>query len=602
MRDPPRFGLPSKFDIVALRLESSNSAQALDGSRFLRPPAIEIFVVRILVVSNLYPPRAVGGAELVAHRHALELKRRGYEVSVFAGRPPKSDQSGGELELEIVDGLDVHVLSLRSLEPDRAFHWDAAGRRFRAVLNDVRPDVVHFHNVSGLGVNLILEAKRFGARTACTVHDHWGFCARNTLYRDGAYICEEFEDCHFCVSNVSDEKGKALPTRLRRDFVMTCLSQVDHLVFPSAYLRNAYAAAGFQTRAALVQSNGVETERFDPADRRVGGPVQFSFIGYLGAHKGVDLLIELVERLLADPALDGRWRLTIAGDGHMRAAVSRLAEEAPSRHCVRFLGKLDTSEIPALLASSDVVVLPSVWPENEPVVMLEAIAAGRAQLASRIGGHAELVVDGESGQLFACGDIDDLFAKAVAYIEAPELARRHGAFNRARREAFDQNAAVDAYEEIYRRGPAAAPRGDVIVLCDGQWPTLEIAQLFNNFSMFETQAKLRFIYAEWADERIWERASALFFWSQDANAQFLLRAARMNIPVIAPAGGALARLCEEEGLGGFVYRDFAETIAALATLSERPTPCDASAEDLVDCAAGLIEPGAFGLCAESPAV
>ncbi|WP_424363022.1 glycosyltransferase [Methylocystis parvus] len=540
----------------------------------------------------------------MAHRHALELKRRGYEVSVFAGRPPKSNQSGGELELDNVDGLDVHVLSLRSLEPDRAFHWDAAGRRFRAILNDVRPDVVHFHNVSGLGVNLILEAKRFGARTVCTVHDHWGFCARNTRYRDDGHLCENFEDCHFCVSNVSDEKGKALPTRLRRDFVMTCLSEVDHLVFPSAYLRGAYAAAGFQTGTALVQSNGVEIARFDPADRQGGGPVQFAFIGYLGAHKGVDLLIELVERLLADPGLNGRWRLVIAGDGHLRAAISRLAEETPNRDYVNFFGKLDTSEIPTLLAASDVVMLPSVWPENEPVVMLEAIAAGRAQLASRIGGHAELVVDGQSGQLFACGDIDDLVAKAVAYIEAPELARRHGALNRMRRDSFDQSAAVAAYEEIYRTAPAHSPREDVIVLCDGQWPTLETAQLFNNFSMFETKAKLRFVYAEWADAQIWERASAVFFWSPDANAQFLLRAARMNIPVIAPAGGALARLCEEEALGGFAYKDFAEAIAALTMLSagQDRTPCDASAEDLIDCATGLIEPGAFSLCAENPAI
>lgn len=559
--------------------------------------------MRILVVSNLYPPRAVGGAELVAHRHAIELKRRGHEVSVFAGRPPKSNQSGGEMDLEVVDGLDVHLLSLRSLEPDRAFHWDAAGRRFRAVLNDFRPDVVHFHNLSGLGVSLILEAKRFGARTVCTVHDHWGFCARNTLCREGGHICEDFEGCHFCVPNVADEQGKALPTRLRRDFVMTCLSEVDHLVFPSAYLRSAYSAGGFQTEAAFVQSNGVELERFDPADRQDEGPVQFAFVGYLGGHKGVDLLIGMVERLFADPALDGRWRLVIAGDGHLRAAVSRLAEEAPYRDCVRFLGKLETSEIPGLLAASDVALLPSVWPENEPVVMLEAIAAGRAQLASRVGGHPELVLDGESGRLFACGDLDDLVAKAVAYIAEPELARRHGAVNRARRKSFAQDAAVDAYERIYRTPPGGASGAETIVLCDGQWPTLETAQLFNNFSMFEKHAKLRFIYAEWADSRLWERASAFFFWSADANAQFLIRAARMSIPIIGPADGALAQLCEKERLGGFVYRDFAEAIAALTTLpGAKRRARRGGAEDLIDCVASLLQPGAFSLRAEKPVV
>ncbi|WP_457797495.1 glycosyltransferase family 4 protein [Methylocystis sp. S23] len=563
--------------------------------------------MKILIVSNLYPPRAVGGAELVAHRHALELMRRGHEVRVFAGRPPKSSQSGGEMDMEVVDGLDVYLLSIRSLEPARAFHWDAAGRRFRAVLHEFRPEAIHFHNLSGLGVNLILEAKRFGARTVCTVHDHWGFCAKNTRYRDAGYVCDDFEECHFCLSNVSDEDGKALPTRLRRDYVKACLSQVDHLVFPSRYLERAYAAAGFETGGAFVQSNGVEPGRFDASPRPAeSGPLQFAFIGYLGAHKGVDLLLDMAERLLAEPSLAGRWRLSIAGDGHLRARVAHFAEETPHREHVTYLGKLETNEIPALFVASDVAVLPSVWPENEPVVMLEAIAAGRAQLASRIGGHPELVADGESGFLFESGDLDSLVAKAVDYIEAPALARRHGDFNRARRESFAQEAAVSAYERIYASAPRDAVRTDRIVLCAGPWPTLETAQLFNNFSIFEGKGKLRFIYAEWADAHLWEQAAALFFWPQEVDPRFALRAARMNMPVIAPAGGALARLCEEEGLGGFAYNDFPEAVAVLTSLVEReerpPRDRTGFAKNLIDCAAALVEARAFGLAAERPAI
>lgn len=562
--------------------------------------------MRVLIVSNLYPPRAVGGAEIVAHRHALEMKRRGHDVCVFAGRPPKSNQLGGELDLETVDGIDVHLLSIRTLEPDRAFHWDAAGRRFRATLNEFRPDVAHFHNLSGLGSNLILEARRFGVRTICTVHDHWGFCAKNTRYRDDGHVCEDFEECHFCVSNVSDDKGKALPTRLRRDYVMTCLSEVDHLVFPSRYLERAYAEAGFDTRAAHVQSNGVETGRFDPSPSPSGArPLQFAFIGYLGAHKGVPLLIDLVEHLLAQPALAGRWRLAIAGDGHLRARIMKLTESAPHRDCVTFLGKLAVDEIPELLAQSDVVLLPSVWPENEPVVMLEAIAAGRAQLASRIGGHPELVADGQSGQLFESGDLDDLAAKAVAYIERPELARKHGDFNRARRGDFAQDAAVSAYEKLYAMTANKAPPGDRIVLCEGRWPTLETAQFFNNLSLFEKKAKLRFIYVDWADTHLWEQACALFCWSYEVDAQIVNRAARMNMPVIAPAGGAAIRMCEEEGLG-FGYRDYAEAMAALARIADAGAPAApdhaGDAEDMIDCAAALAEPQAFGLTAERPAI
>ena len=572
------------------------------GFKFLSLPPQKNAPMRILVVSNFYPPRAIGGAELVAHRHALEMKKRGHEVRIFAGRPPKSNQSGGELDMELVDRLDVYLLSIRSLEPDRAFRWDAAGRRLRAVLHDFRPEVVHFHNLSGLGANLILEVKRFGAKTICTVHDHWGFCAKNTLYRDGGYVCKEFEECHFCVKNVSDENGKALPTRLRRDYVMSCLSEVDALVFPSRYLERAYAEAGFDTCEAHVQSNGVDIEKFEASPSPGAGPLHFAFIGYLGVHKGTDLVLDMVERLLAEPSLDGRWRLSIVGDGALRTRVSRLVEVAPHRDYVSFLGKLAANEIPAFLASSDVVLLPSVWPENEPVVMLEAIASGRAQLASRIGGHTELVVDGKSGLLFTSGDLNDLITKAVAYIESPALARQHGDFNRARRETVAQNIAVSAYEKIYAQPRRRVTRTDKIVLCDGQWPTLETAQFFNNFSLFEKRRKLRFIYADWADTYLWEQASAFFCWSHDANPRLAIRSVRMNIPVIAPAGSAIVRLCEEQWNGGFGYKDFPEAIAALLAIAERDHVASGhqarAIENLIDCAAALVDADAFSLTAE----
>lgn len=562
--------------------------------------------MKVLIVSNLYPPRAVGGAELVAHRQALALEGRGHKVAVFAGRPPKSNQIGGELGFETIDGIPVYSLSLRSLEPDRSFHWDAAGRRFRAVLNAFAPDVVHFHNLAGLGVNLILEAKRYGVATVCTVHDHWGFCAKNTLYRDNGYVCQDFEECHFCVANVVDDNQRTLPTRLRRDYVMKCLSEVDRLVFPSKYLANAYAQAGFEMRNAQVQSNGVQVERFAPPSRAFPrGSLRFVFVGYLGAHKGLNLLLSAIERLGDDPRLDGRWSLTIAGDGHLRARVRKLAEEDSQDH-VRFLGRLDADEIPTLLAESDVVLLPSVWPENEPVVMLEAIAAGRAQLASRIGGHLELVCEGKSGFLFDSGNIDDLVAKMIAYIDAPDLAERQGAFNLARRGVYAQDAVIAAYEKIYVSSPAHGDAADVLVLCDGGWPTLEMAQLFNNFSLFEKYRKIRFVYSDWVDPRLWQQASALFFWSDDPRETLLLRSARMNIPIVAPVGGAAIRLCEQEGVRAFGYRDYAEALAVLLALSE-PTrrwegPRSSRAEAVIDVAAALIDARACGLSADRPAI
>lgn len=558
--------------------------------------------MRILVVSNFYPPFAVGGAEIVAHRHARELIARGHEVEVFAGRPPRAGQSGGEIEFETIDGVGVHILTLRSLNPDAAFRWGAAGRAFRATALHFRPDVVHFHNVTGLGANLVLEAKLLGLRTVCTVHDHWGYCVRNTLRRPEGFVCRNTEECHFCVPNVSDDSGKALPFRLARDYVRVCLAMVDHLVFPSRYLAEAYRAEGFDPARMSVQTNGVDLDRFQSAPRKgAGGPLHVAVVGYLGEHKGFDLLFEAIDRLLAQPPLAGRWKIEIAGDGHMREKIAALAARPEYCDQVVFHGRLDQDEIPRLMARADVVLLPSVWPENEPVVMLEAIAAGAAQLASRIGGHVDLVDDGRTGLLFESGDARDLAAKLAAYIEEPGLARRHGAANFARRGAFTQAAAVSAYEDLYR-APALKPQGEeAVILCDGGWPAQEVAQLFNSFALFERRTRIRFVYADWADSDLWARARALFLWSDERRSALLGRALRRGLPVIAPAQSGIAAFFAREGGAGVGYGNFAEAIAALLAAADAQD-ADLKRPDLADLATAVSRPQAFAFASEHPAI
>ena len=557
--------------------------------------------MRILIVSNLYPPFAVGGAEIVAHRHARALLARGHEVCVFAGRPPRADQDGGEIEFEMVDGVEVHSIALRSLEPERAFRWEAAGRAFRAVALHVAPDVVHFHNLAGLGANLILEAKRLGLRTVCTMHDHWGYCARNTLLRPEGFVCRDTEDCHFCTPNVADEAGKALPFRLARDYVRVCLSLVDQLVFPSGYLADAYRSEGFDGARMRVQSNGVDLARFDAPRESEGPQLRVAVVGYLGAHKGFDLLFEAVDLLLAESRLAGKWKIAIVGDGHMREKIADLAGQPAYRDHVDFLGKLDQDDIPTLMARADVVALPSLWPENEPVVMLEAIAAGAAQIASGIGGHVDLVDDGRSGLLFASGDAEDLAASIARYVDNPEEARTHGAYNRARRGAFAQDAAVAAYENIYSAESVATNDGDAIILCDGGWPTQEVAQLFNNFTLFERKPRIRFITADWADARLWDRASALFLWSDERRASLLTRALRSGLTVVAPSGGGALEFLLREGGASIGYAGFGEAIAALLAIAEN-APRRQKRADLADLLAAITEADSFALSAEHPAV
>ena len=102
--------------------------------------------MKILMVSNFFPPDTVGGAGIVALRQATALQRYGHTVSIFCGSI--SEEAPGFLTNESYSNLPVYRLRIRSLEKDLDFYWTVAAERFRSVVYFTRPDIVHFHNLS----------------------------------------------------------------------------------------------------------------------------------------------------------------------------------------------------------------------------------------------------------------------------------------------------------------------------------------------------------------------------------------------------------------------------------------------------------------------
>ena len=136
-------------------------------------------------------------------------------------------------------------------------------------------------------------------------------------------------------------------------------------------------------------------------------------------------------------------RLEVAGDGPERAALEALAHDvAPGR--VRFLGRLDRTELHRRMAGAAAVVVPSVWYENQPMVVLEAFALGRPVIGTDLGGTPELVDPGRTGWLVPPGDAAALSAAVTAAVDDGDEADRRGAAARAvagRDHALDRHLA-----------------------------------------------------------------------------------------------------------------------------------------------------------------
>ena len=199
----------------------------------------------------------------------------------------------------------------------------------------------------------------------------------------------------------------------------------------------AQAAARAGKRSALRAAFGLPPEA-----------AVFLFAGKLEAKKRPLDLLEALAQLPAD--LRGRARVLIAGDGELRGACERLARE--KNLPVSFAGFLNQSRLPDAYAAADVLALPSDAGETWGLVVNEAMASGRPAIVSRAAGCcADLIVEGETGRSFACGDIAALAEIVSGYVGDPAAAVRQGAAAAERIRAFGFDAAADGIAAALRR-------------------------------------------------------------------------------------------------------------------------------------------------------
>jgi glycosyltransferase involved in cell wall biosynthesis len=281
--------------------------------------------------------------------------------------------------------------------------------------------------------------------------------------------------------------------RFRKDFMRLALDHVDRFIAPSRFVAATYERAGFAASRIVVIPNGIDLAHFHPAPATASAtaPLRIVFAGHFGAHKGVDTLLQALALLpsLLPPGTP-RTELRLAGEGPQEEAYrSQIAASGLTRQ-IRFLGKVMPVDMPAVYAESDLVVLPSIWDENQPVCLMEAMAAGLPVVASRKGGIPELIEHGRNGLMFAAGDAQDLAAQLARCVTDPSWRREAGRAGRRRVEYLDHDRQAAQLMALYTKPlpspslPASQPRiyaaigamrrpmaGEAKALADGRWPS-----------------------------------------------------------------------------------------------------------------------------------
>lgn len=359
---------------------------------------------KILYCCNAYPPKFIGGAELIVEKHARALRAMGYEAAVFAGEGQET--FGQHYAIRKDDWNQVPVWRIQLGCEDYVnttvnFINRPVEQRFEEILDEFRPTVVHCHNLIGLSVQLLHLAKRRGLRTGLTLHDHWMYCPHNTLVAPNGNVCDPRINCE-CHTAFSYKGRCDLPAQFRAGMMRHIAGNVDFFHFPSDYLRGIHMLWGaLPGEKCWAIPNGIELERFAGVQRRRDPDrVRLTFIGYLGEHKGIQLLVEA----LAGTPENSKLFLNIVGDGGLRKPLAERVKELGIADRVRFWNKVPNERICEVYEQTDCLVLPSLWPENHPVSINEAIACGIPVIASNSGGIPELVSHCKTGYLFEQGN------------------------------------------------------------------------------------------------------------------------------------------------------------------------------------------------------
>lgn len=365
--------------------------------------------MKIAILITGFPPRVVSGAEIATLNVATELAKRGHEVHVI---------TTGDKELRGVKKGDFYTHYIQpGIAPESSF-WGAISYAIKAFaqIRRINPDIVH--------------AQRF--------------------YREGlaAFLAKMFFKKPYVVYSHGHDVYQ--PWRFKGIASKLFLGRADAVIVLTQDLKEKIKE--IYDRDVFVIPNGIDLRRFEGLSHRDSHKLAESgeriilFVGRLHPVKGVAYLIEAMTTIIKR---NPKVRLWLVGDGEERQSLENLVNKLGLTQYVNFVGKVPNEEVPEYMASSDVLVMPSL---SEPfgIVLLEAMACGLPIVATNVGGIPEIVQDGENGFLVEPESSEEIADRVLKLLENDDLRRRISQNNIEEVKNYSWEAVVDKLEKVYQ--------------------------------------------------------------------------------------------------------------------------------------------------------
>jgi phosphatidylinositol alpha-mannosyltransferase len=368
--------------------------------------------VKIGIVTQSYYPRYGGVTEHV-HHTALELRQRGHEVVIITShfRRGESNHSDGVVRI----GYNLLIPF------NGAFVDLAVGLRLGSQLRRL---------LVGRGFDLL--------------HTHAPLVPTLPLLAIQAAGCPQVGTFHTTA-------GRSRMLEWARPYLAPVVEKLDARIAVSTTARD-FVAQYFPGEYEVIP-NGVDVDRFHPETQPFeeyleDGRINLLFVGRLDPRKGVHHLIAAMPGILERTG--GKVRLLIVGDSYLRGKLEASVPPAARDH-VKFLGHVPSADLPRWYATGDIFVSPASGKESFGIVLVEAMASGRAVVASDIPGYRSVITPGVNAVAVPPDDVEALAEAIAALAHDPERRRALGREGRARALEFSWRCVTDRIEAVYRR-------------------------------------------------------------------------------------------------------------------------------------------------------
>lgn len=398
--------------------------------------------MKIVKVIHGYPMLYNAGSEVYSQTICHGLAQQGHDVHVFT-REEDSFRPDGAMRHDTdadVPEITIHLVN-NPRHKDR-YRLNIIDTRFAELLDAEQPDIVHIGHLNHLSTSLVFEAKKRNIPIVYTLHDYWLMCPRGQfmqMHSDDLWAaCDGQEDSkcatqcyarYFSGSDNDHEEDLKYWTHWvtrRMAHIRTVVDQVDLFISPAKYLKARYEQDfNLPKNKSIYLDYGFDRSRMTARKRE--GNEAFTF-GYIGTHipaKGIHQLIQ------AFGQLEGSAKLRIWGRdrGQDSSSLREIAKSLPTdkQESIEWMPEYKNQNIVAdVFNKTDVIVTPSVWVENSPLVIHEAQQVKVPVITADAGGMGEYVKHNINGLLYEHRNINDLAKQMQTLLDDPKLAEKLG--------------------------------------------------------------------------------------------------------------------------------------------------------------------------------